>query len=328
MYVFAHLSDPHLSPVPIPYPWQMFNKRFTSYLAWQFRNRRIHQPARLAALLADLRSFAPNHVVVTGDVTNIALPGEFMAARRWLEGLGSARDVTVIPGNHDACVSTTWRHSYAHWAEFMSGGGSKGNYESIPSSLSDFPFIRRRGPIALVGLNSAVPMPVTGTPAAGRLGREQVTRLKDGLARLGREGLFRVVLIHHAPHVGLPVRKALLDQQEFAAAIREAGAELVLHGHLHQSDFGELDGPHGKIPMIGVPSASAKPFRDKPPARYHVHRLSGAAGAWHLDTEVREVSPLTLKVASQGRFTLVYAQGSLVSAPLRQEARGAEAMAI
>ena len=115
MFVFAHLSDPHLSPVPVPYPWQVFNKRFTSYLGWVLRKRHIHSPVLLETMLADIRGFEPEHIVVTGDLTNIALPAEFIAARRWLEDIGSAADVTVIPGNHDACVRIDWDHSLAHW---------------------------------------------------------------------------------------------------------------------------------------------------------------------------------------------------------------------
>src|SRR5260221_1536332 len=103
VFVFAHLSDPHLSPVPVPYPWQVFNKRFTSYLGWLLSKRHIHSPVLLETMMADIRGFEAEHIVVTGDLTNIALPAEFIAARRWLEDDGPARDVTLIPRDHNAC---------------------------------------------------------------------------------------------------------------------------------------------------------------------------------------------------------------------------------
>ena len=313
MFVFAHLSDPHLSPVPVPYPWQMFNKRATSYLGWVLRKRHIHSPVLLETMLADIRGFEPEHIVVTGDLTNIALPAEFVAARRWLEDIGSASDVTVIPGNHDACVRIDWRHSLAHWAQFMSGSREAGGREAPPSSTGDFPFVRRRGAIAFVGLTSAVPMPVTGTPAAGRLGPQQIAGLRKTLAALGREGLFRVILIHHSPLPAVSIRKALLDAPDFIAVLADAGAELVLHGHLHQSDFEEIALPGGAIPVIGVPSASARPHRGRPPARYHIYRLSGQRDAWRLDVEVREGLPGQSEFRTERKFQLDLRQGGLKS---------------
>src|SRR3546814_1584516 len=45
------------------------------------------------------------------DLTNIALPGEFVQVGRWLEGLGAPEGVTVVPGNHDAYVAVPWERS-------------------------------------------------------------------------------------------------------------------------------------------------------------------------------------------------------------------------
>jgi 3',5'-cyclic AMP phosphodiesterase CpdA len=291
----------------------MCNKRFTSYLSWQFLKRRIHHPPLLEAMLKDIRALGPDHVAITGDLTNIALPAEFSAARRWLERIGPPSDVTVIPGNHDVCVPVAWRHSFAHWAPFMSGGTEANGHETPPSSAGDFPFVRRRGPIALVGLTSAVPMPVTGTPAAGRLGAGQIARLRQALHLLREEGLFRVVLIHHAPHPHLSIRKALLDASELAAALADAGAELVLHGHLHQSDFEEMSSPSGTIPVIGVPSASARAYRGKPAARYHLYRLSGRPNAWQLEVEVREPLPKAAGFRTEHKFELSLKQGGMIA---------------
>jgi 3',5'-cyclic AMP phosphodiesterase CpdA len=311
VFIFAHLSDPHLGPVPVPRPWQLFNKRLTSYFAWLLRNRWHHDPALLAAIVADLRTFAPEHIAITGDVTNISLPQEFIRARLWLEGLGAPTKVTVVPGNHDACVPIAWRNSLAHWDAFMSGSASAGEPESPVAGPDGFPFVRRRGPVAFIGLNSAVPRPIFGTPAAGALGAAQIARLKTALERLGKEGLFRVVLLHHAPHIGLSPRKALLDACEFAAALAEAGAELILHGHLHQSGFEETAGPVGSVPVLGIPSASAHAYRDRPAARFHIYQVAGAPGAWQLDVLVREALPRAAGFHTERSFRLNLRQGGL-----------------
>jgi 3',5'-cyclic AMP phosphodiesterase CpdA len=256
-------------------------------------------------MVKDMKDFSPDHIVVTGDITNIATPAEFEASRRWLESLGDAACVTVIPGNHDACVAVPWDKSLAHWMPFMTDDAAQ------LGSHGDFPFIRRRGDVAFIGLTSAVPMPITGTPAAGRLGGEQLGRLKVLLDKLGHDGLFRIVLIHHAPHEGLWIRKALLDQAEFAEVLKKAGAELVLHGHLHQSDFVELASPEGTIPVFGVPSASALPIKGRPPARYNIYRLSGKPGDWRLGVEVREILPDATGLRRESSFDLELKRGGL-----------------
>src|SRR3546814_9858747 len=86
---------------------------------WVRRRRALHRPEVLAALAADLAGLAPDHLVVTGDLTNIALPGEFVQVGRWLEGLGAPEGVTVVPGNHDAYVAVPWERSLAEWTAFM-----------------------------------------------------------------------------------------------------------------------------------------------------------------------------------------------------------------
>jgi len=288
MYVLAHFSDPHLAPLPLPPPWALFNKRFFGCLSWYARKRTLHQTPVLAALIADLKSIAPDHVAITGDLTNVSLPAEFPRARRWLEALGAPADVSVIPGNHDAYVAMNWGRSIGQWAAFMSGG-DRAEAETELGGEEDFPFVRRRGPIALIGLSSAVPMPLLNTPAAGQLGERQLQKLSLHLRQLGDEGLFRVVLIHHPPYTGVSPRKGLSDAARLCEVLGEAGAELVLYGHLHEAGFVELATPSGRIPAIGLPSASARSHKGKPAARYHLYRLSGAPGDWELDVEVREV---------------------------------------
>ena len=106
-----------------------------------------------------------------------------------------------------------------------------------------FPTLRRRGPVALVGLNSGVPKPPFF--ATGTLGEAQIAAAEKLLADLGREGLCRVVLIHHPPLTTEKHFKRLTDAAAFQAMIRRVGCELVLHGHNHRSEVARIDGPAG-----------------------------------------------------------------------------------
>ena len=104
MFTLAHLSDPHLAPLPTPRFSELASKRLLGFLNWQRKRRDIHQRVPLDEIVADLATQTPDHTAVTGDLVNIALPDEFAAARAWLAALGSGHNVTVIPGNHDAYV--------------------------------------------------------------------------------------------------------------------------------------------------------------------------------------------------------------------------------
>ena len=99
MYTLAHLSDPHLAPLPMPSWSELIGKRVTGYINWQKKRRFIHDPDTLAAIVADLKAQTPDHVAVTGDIANIGLAAEFPQGRDWLEHLGSSQDVTFVPGN-------------------------------------------------------------------------------------------------------------------------------------------------------------------------------------------------------------------------------------
>ena len=106
-FTLAHLSDPHLPPLPAPRLADLASKRALGYLNWTETD--INSTARdvLDTLASDLQTQAPDHVAVTGDFVNLALEAEFAPARTWLESVGTPDRVTIIPGNHDAYVRAT-----------------------------------------------------------------------------------------------------------------------------------------------------------------------------------------------------------------------------
>jgi 3',5'-cyclic AMP phosphodiesterase CpdA len=118
-------------------------------------------------------------------------------------------------------------------------------------------------------------MPTRPLVAAGRVGLEQMAALDDVLERLGREGLVRVVLIHHPPLPGQTApRRALQDADALAAVLTRRGAELVLHGHNHRDSLVWHPGRDGDIPVVGVASGSAALTHGREPlARYNLFRF-------------------------------------------------------
>ena len=120
-FILAHLSDPHLGPLPRTGWRSLLNKRFSGFLSWTRNRVRIHRPEVLRLLTDDLKSQPHDHITVTGDLVNISLPAEFAAAAAWLKDLGPADKVTVIPGNHDAYVAMPWAEAAGLWADYMRG---------------------------------------------------------------------------------------------------------------------------------------------------------------------------------------------------------------
>jgi 3',5'-cyclic AMP phosphodiesterase CpdA len=245
----------------------------------------VHRPEVLAALARDLAEAAPDHVAITGDLTNISLPAEFEAAARWLAHLGGPDWISVVPGNHDAYVAVPWASGVGRWAGYMSDE-SRGAPQA-PAGPGDFPYFRRRGEVAILGLSTAVP--TAPFLASGSLGGRQLAVLGERLTALGREGLCRVVLLHHPPEQpGVSRRKALSDAQAFRRVIAECGAELVLHGHDHTYAAGRLPAGRGAALVVGVPSASAvRRVGRRPEARYHLYTIDRADGSWRVGIEAR-----------------------------------------
>jgi 3',5'-cyclic AMP phosphodiesterase CpdA len=267
MFRLAHLSDVHLGPVPPLRLRDYVSKRVVGYANWRRGRSAALTTATLERLVADLREQRPDHIAVTGDLTNIATEEEFENARLWLQELGTPDFVTVVPGNHDAYVPGAHRRFRELWAPWMRSDAADG-------AASPFPFIRRKGHVALIGISSAV----ASAPfmATGRVGEEQTRRLSALLAETRSEGLFRVVLIHHPPKLIDPRDqwRKLTDGRRFRAAIERHGAELLLHGHDHLRTMTALRSTTGIVPVVGVPSGSAQAFGGPRAAGYAIHEIA------------------------------------------------------
>jgi 3',5'-cyclic AMP phosphodiesterase CpdA len=275
MFTLAHLSDLHLTS-PQPRLTRLVSKRGLGFINWQRKRKNIHRPEILAAIAGDLKAHSADHIAVTGDLVNLSLPNEYQRARQWLETIGPPGDVTVIPGNHDVYVRGVEQSPAAFWGDYMRGD----------DGLDRFPFVRRRGDVALIALSSGVP---TGPfMATGRLGRRQLARFAETLDQT--RGSFRVVLIHHPPVS--PLRRylrRLTDAAALQGVLAEKGVELLLHGHDHCRALVWLGGPRGtKIPAVGVPSASATaPHGDEDGAGYHLFHIDGTPGSWRCEMVAR-----------------------------------------
>jgi len=299
MFVLAHLSDPHLGPIPEARLSELLGKRFFGMMNWIGARRRNFGASTLGPLVDDMLAQAPDHICVTGDLVNVSLPAEFDTGATFLSSLGAPEDVSVVPGNHDAYVRSAMHYHLEHWAPFLSGDDT---HPHTPVDVDAFPYVRRRGPVAVVGVSTAVPTAVF--LASGEAGKGQLARLKALLEGLKAEGLFRAVMIHHPPVGSRPFHRDLKDAVAVRAVLAAAGAELVMHGHDHRVALGRIDAAGGSIPVVGVPSASAGPDDDRGAGAYAIYRISGAPGAWRCEMERRGYAPAGSEVAVRERQVL------------------------
>lgn len=263
---FAHVSDLHLPYEPVLTWRQRFSKRQLS--AWSWRRRRaIQRPEILQALREDIAARAPAQILITGDITNFSLPGEFTQAARWLAEFAPADRISAVPGNHDALVPMPHAQGLGQLAAYM-------------TDEEGWPYVKHRGEVAFIGVKSA--LPTAPLLASGRIGARQLAQLEQRLHEEGAAGRARVVMLHHPPVDGaVSRRKALADRAAFREVLRRAGAELVVHGHARGARLESLAGPRGPIPVLCVPSSTALPNPHDEAARWHLVTLPATGeGRW------------------------------------------------
>jgi len=276
VFTVAHLSDLHLSDPPWSGRLLLSPKRTLAFLAWRLKKRGRHDRAVLDAAARDIRELDPDAVIVTGDLTQLGLPGEYREVRDWLPMLGPASRVAVVPGNHDMTRVDARSDTLDLWAPWMRSAASNGKAVL-------FPTLHEVGDLALIGLSSARPSGLLS--ATGELGQAQVDRLAEILDRTGRAGRFRIVFLHHPPCAGIVRnRKRLIDIPLLRSVLNRHGVELLLHGHAHRplQNWTEVAGR--ATPVIGAPSASEAGERV---ARYNVYRVTGSEAGWDVDMTVR-----------------------------------------
>ena len=274
-------------------------KRITGYFNWGKRSR-LHDMGVLAQLVADMKAQAIDHVAMTGDILNLGLKAEFPFAEAWLRSLGEPRDVSFVPGNHDAYTRSAMKPLatvFLPWLADTPGEVAEGH-------APHFPYMRRREGIALIGLSSA--LPTAPFLASGALGTRQRHATGPMLDAAKRDGLARVVLIHHPPYgEGATPGRGLRDHRGFAKLIAAHGAELVIHGHNHRPMLGHLAGPDGLVPVVGVASASAIPGSPDHRAAYHLFGFErDERGGWSVTGRRRGLLPDLSGIGDLGAFTL------------------------
>lgn len=277
----AHISDLHVLAMDALRPQHMFGKRLTGYANLKLKRTRHHTQERLDRVAAGLRDLAPDHLVVTGDLTNLALEAEFERVGFFLRGLGiDASRITVVPGNHDAYTQGSYKSQYlpAFLPEFLQADIQVAPHKRV---LNTFPFVRLLGSdVALLALCSAVPrLPFV---AAGQIGAPQLSGVSELLAHPSLSGRKLFVLVHHPLHMPEKGSKRWFESLRDAAALvgtlTPHAQFVVLHGHLHRRMTHRTDA----YVSYGATSASNEHHDGARDAAINVYDLAadGSIDAW------------------------------------------------
>jgi 3',5'-cyclic-AMP phosphodiesterase len=183
---------------------------------------------KLAHALSAARRVGADHVVVSGDLTEIGAPGEFESLAETLHDSGIAPDqVTLVPGNHDLYSSPDgWKRAIA---------GPLAPYE--PTSAAKPGRIVERAGVRFMPLDVARYQPVTRS--AGWLEDDAFEALRRRADEPGLGDRPLVVVQHHPPFVRSTQAWHWVDGLAGAGrlmALLESFRNLfVLHGHLHSA---------------------------------------------------------------------------------------------
>lgn len=294
----AHISDLHVLALDgVPFG-RFMNKRISGWANLRLKRASAHRAGHLKAILAELSQEKFDHVVVTGDVTNLALESEFDLARDLIGetiGLDPLR-VTIVPGNHDLYTRGA-RDSRRFERYFRAYLESDLPELAVDVAGARFPVVKLRGDVAIVGLTSAVPRPPF--VAAGEIGIVQARALARVLEHPEVRQRTLVLALHH------PVVDDWSRTKRYVEGLRDARTVLmlldplrkglVLHGHLHrrvQRDVGR-----GSMKQVGATSASLDHAAPDRMAGFNLYEL-GADSSFTITAKVYRPSTSSFAIQS------------------------------
>ena len=226
----AHISDLHILDLHGVSPKRFLSRRVLGGAHLLVRRAREHLPELLENLAEDLLKEEPDHIVITGDLSNLALESEFERVFQLIKLLGGYSKLSVVPGNHD--YYTTQAADNRRFEKFFSPFMFRREFSDLDVDV--YPYTKQVGELYLVGVNSATR---TVPPLSyGTIGDRQLELIDKRLGAPERQGHLTCLFLHHALHTRDFVKEAtsgLLNRDRLLDLIQRHRVDLVLYGHDH-----------------------------------------------------------------------------------------------
>jgi 3',5'-cyclic AMP phosphodiesterase CpdA len=265
-FVLMHISDLHFHRLPVRAATYL-SKRALGALSLLLLRRRTFPPQRQRRLVERLLELDWQHLLITGDLTQLGTAQEMALARQVLAPLlaRGAERVTVIPGNHDRYVPEPGGQG-AYDAAFADFAGTNG-----------LRTVRLTEHWWLAAWDSAMPRgPIS---AAGRVPRATLAATEAWLAALPSGA--QVIVANHYPVLFPPPHRHrrthdLLNQDEVLDWLQGHPVRLYLHGHVHHNWVVTAPGRHGQLTAVNSASSTQVP-RPRDASAFHRIVLEGPA---------------------------------------------------
>ena len=244
----GHISDLHILDLGQPSPLQFLNKRLVGGLNLLLNRSHAHKVEVVERALEHLDSLDVDHIVISGDLTNLALDSEFEAAHAVISNIRDADErISLVPGNHDY---------------YTPGAAKTGRFERyfqdfLESDLPDhqldggYPYCHLRQDVAIIGLNSGIATPWLFS--TGRVADDELAATARLLDEPEVRDRFKIVVVHHPllpdENHTINFTRRLINDDDVLRTLRDHDVDLILHGHTHYFSILEL-------PKLGTPGTT------------------------------------------------------------------------
>jgi 3',5'-cyclic AMP phosphodiesterase CpdA len=256
-----HLSDLHFQAYPRSvHEW--VSKRALGALNWFLKRQKKYPKERITQLIQKTTSLSWDHVVVSGDLTQLSLEAEFAEARQALAPLLTHSErATIVPGNHDYYVPEALAADYfqQYFGEFFGEGVIHTRYLGEDWHI--------------IGWNSAHPNPWYS--AAGTVTRATFVATERYIGAQAPGAKF--VIVNHYP-IWFPAGRLPEAEHELLNLAQvqhwlstQPQVRLYLHGHLHRNWSHTLRYPTHELQVVN--SASSTMLMPAGASSFHRLRL-------------------------------------------------------
>ena len=220
------------------------------------------QPVVAEALLALAQHQRPDLLVLSGDITQRARPGQFKAARAFINRLGAP--MLAVPGNHDIPLFDIWARLRRPYAAHMAAFGV--DLEPMYASPD----------LMVVGVNTTRPW----RHKHGEVSAQQVERVAQ-LLQNATAAQLRVVVVHQPIAVARTQDAPNLLRGRATALQRwsAAGVDIVMGGHIHLPYVMALPGLARNMWVVQAGTAVSSRVRRGVPNSVNLLRWGDASDA-------------------------------------------------